>query len=109
MEIADWMLGLAVSEYGLIAILEDVMSVYRIHGQGQWAGLSKENQTATMLLAIDKYDAFFEKRYTKNFDMLRKQLTPSKKSLASNIKPFIPPFLWVMAKNIIPPLLVKHK
>jgi len=85
MEIADWMLGMAVSEYGLIGILSGVMSVYRIHRQGNWAGQTKKNQSTLIAKAVDKYDAFFQYKYTNNFNVLRKQHISSKQPIAARI------------------------
>ena len=108
MEIADWMLGMAVSEQGLIAILKDVMSVYRIHGQGQWAGLTTVSQHKALFRIIDEYNRFFEGRYSQQFEKLKHSLKPSRNSGLRIFKSYLPPFILSITKGLIPPALKKN-
>lgn len=107
MEIADWMLGMAVSEYGLIAILEDVMSVYRIHGHGQWAGLTAASQHESLYRIIDEYNRFFEGRYSQHFEKLKNSLRPARKSFLRAIKNYLPPIVLSIVKAFLPPAFKK--
>lgn len=107
MEIADWMLGMAVSEQGLIAILKDVMSVYRIHGQGQWAGLTAASQHEALFNIIDEYNRFFEGRYSQHFEKLKSSLRPVRKSVLRAFKNYLPPIVLSIVKAFLPPAFKK--
>ncbi len=41
---ADWMFNMHVAEWGGIAFLKELHSVYRLHSKGQWTGLTKASQ-----------------------------------------------------------------
>jgi glycosyltransferase involved in cell wall biosynthesis len=107
MEIADWMLGMAVSREGLIAVLQDVMSVYRIHGNGQWAGLDKEKQIKKALEIIDQYNHFFDGQYAKEFSKCKAQLLSQDRPKRSlDLKQFLPPIIIGLLRWIIPPAFI---
>ena len=40
MEIADWMLGMYMGQFGSLLYLKEVTSAYRIHDSGQWSRMS---------------------------------------------------------------------
>lgn len=51
---ADWIFNMYVSEWGGIAFLKELHSVYRLHSKGQWTGLSKTAQAELFDLARKK-------------------------------------------------------
>lgn len=73
MSIADWMLGVTMAEYGDIAILKEVTSVYRIKASGVWAGLSRWNQLRVVLKYAEKYDEYQQYRYHEQWLLFRKK------------------------------------
>lgn len=71
---ADWMLGLALGEWGYIAKLKDLSSVYRISNKGLWSRKSKKQKLHDLNETISRYDKFLEYRYSKEFSSLRRIL-----------------------------------
>jgi hypothetical protein len=101
------MLGMAVSREGLIAVLQDVMSVYRIHGKGQWAGLDKEKQIKKALEIIDQYNHFFDGQYAEEFSKCKARLLSQDRPKRSlDLKQFLPPIIIGLLRWIIPPAFI---
>ncbi len=93
MEIADWMLGMVMGQYGAIAFQKEVTSAYRIHDGGQWSKMNEQQQAQTVLNIIDDYDRFLEYKYTKDFALHKKRLNIriyGDKSLRGRIKRLTP-------------------
>jgi glycosyltransferase involved in cell wall biosynthesis len=64
LKMADWPLHILAARSGKIFLMDEVMSVYRIHPGGVWSSLSPADQfqaTKQMLRKLDKYLGF---RYT---------------------------------------------
>jgi len=70
----DWMFNMAISEFGKIGFIDEVMSVYRIHGGGAWSGNSEEKKLLDWIECIDVYDEFFKRKYKKEFRNLKKRI-----------------------------------
>jgi hypothetical protein len=61
LKMGDWPLHILVGRAGKIHLMDDVMSVYRIHRGGIWSSLSHLDQlraTTGMLTALDKHLGF---------------------------------------------------
>lgn len=71
---ADWMLGLALGEWGYIAKLKDLSSVYRISPSGLWSKKTKKQRFDDLNQTINRYDKFLEYRYSKEFSAYRRIL-----------------------------------
>jgi glycosyltransferase involved in cell wall biosynthesis len=71
---ADWMLGLALGEWGYIAKLKDLSSVYRISQSGLWSRKTKKQRLHDLNETVTRYDQFLEYRYSKEFSALRRIL-----------------------------------
>lgn len=63
MPIADWMLGVMLSQRGYIGIIKGSTNVYRIKSSGVWAGRSKWKQHRILLRYADMYDRFQDGKY----------------------------------------------
>jgi glycosyltransferase involved in cell wall biosynthesis len=79
---ADWMLGLALGQWGYIAKLKDLSSVYRISQSGLWSQKTKKQKLFDLNETVERYDTFLEYRYTKEFSTLKRilwleQFTPA--------------------------------
>lgn len=74
MNIADWMLGMYMGQFGYLAYLKDITSAYRIHDKGLWSKLDEEAQFKRVLELIDIYDNYFGFKYKEYFDRHRKRL-----------------------------------
>jgi len=106
MGFADWFLGLALGQYGLIAKLKEVSSVYRIHSQGAWSSSSKTEQIQSMLELIDKYNKCLNYKFNTEFLELKNHLTSTTNKTISNKnkwKNLCPPIIIVILKLLIPP------
>jgi glycosyltransferase involved in cell wall biosynthesis len=104
LQIADWILGMTLGQYGLIAYLKDAMSVYRINPNGQWGKLSSTEQNQTILRLIDVYNEFLEFRFDKEFTQYRDRLLNTKNyhSLKHGYVEFIPPIIVSLFRWLIP-------
>ncbi len=71
---ADWMLGLALGQWGYIAKLKDLSSVYRISQSGLWSRKTKKQRLHDLNETITRYDKCLEYRYTKEFSSHRRIL-----------------------------------
>jgi len=69
---ADWMLGLALGQWGYIAKLKDLSSVYRISQNGLWSRKTKKQRLHDLKETISRYDAFLQYRYEKEFSTLKR-------------------------------------
>jgi len=110
----DWSLGLSLGLYGLIAKLNEPMSIYRKRKMGYWSGLSDLEQKQKILYRIDKYDLIFSGIYVDEFFLLRKSLMNKEEknekieiSRRKIIKQFIPPILCSILKYLCPPYFLK--
>lgn len=63
LNMADWELGVFMAQYGLLAILKESTSVYRISEKGQWAGLGSNEKKRQLLRDLHAMDVFFGKKY----------------------------------------------
>lgn len=63
--IADWMLGVMLSQQGPIAILRESTSVYRTNEHSQWASLKPYEQIKSLLTLSSTYDNFQNGLYHK--------------------------------------------
>lgn len=71
LSMADWLLGMALGQYGLLAKLKEPMSVYRIHSKGTWSKKPKSMQLKSMIKISYKYDEFLNHHFKREFKDLR--------------------------------------
>lgn len=98
--IADLFLGIYLGNYGLIAKLNNYMSVYRIHKNGLWSGnnLSKNNDELIKLL--EKYDSILDYKYKNEFEIYKYKISYIK---SKRISQYVPPIVIKWIKLFIPP------
>lgn len=101
-EIADWMLGISMGQFGLLAKQKDPMTVYRIHPSGLWSGLSKKGGSDKILELANVYNEFLEFRFDKEFSELKKGWL-KKNNLKNSIIGYLPPVFVFILKLLIPP------
>lgn len=68
---ADWELGMFVAQYGPMAKLREVTSIYRVKPSGQWVRLNDNERMASRLATIDAMDDFFDRKYHTSFLIVR--------------------------------------
>jgi glycosyltransferase involved in cell wall biosynthesis len=93
---ADWMLGMALGQWGYIAKLRDLSSVYRISSSGLWSKKSKKQKLNDLNTTITRYDTFLEYRYTKEFSTLRRILW---------LEEFAPPLFMKVFRRLYFPII----
>ncbi|MDU1889299.1 MAG: glycosyltransferase [Dysgonomonas sp.] len=96
MEIADWMLGMYMGQFGTLLYLKDVTSAYRIHDNGQWSRMSEREQCQRVIELINEYDKYFNYKYTEAFTKHKRRLEIllyGDKSLRGRLKSITPEFI----------------
>lgn len=63
----DWMINIAVSQYGLIGYIPKAMSVHPVLDSGAWSSKSELQQLNTVLNCIDQYNRFLKYKYNSEF------------------------------------------
>lgn len=103
MPIADWLIGMVLCEYGPIAVLNDCMSVYRIHKNGQWSKMNEKEQLEKMNELMEKYDQYLEHKYHHEFTLHKRRLNgaiePPVPIAGYSIRDFLPPVILRMFKK----------
>jgi glycosyltransferase involved in cell wall biosynthesis len=64
----DWLFNLSLSRFGLIGYLPQILSVYRQHAAGSWAGMEMEQKLGDTASLIPVYDQFLGRIYSDNFN-----------------------------------------
>jgi glycosyltransferase involved in cell wall biosynthesis len=110
LEIADWIIGMVLSRNGYIAVLDEVMSVYRIHNNGHWTKMTTKQQVDKTIILIDKYNQYLEYKYDKEFCRYKKKLNKSIKETLSkfSIFSFIHPPIKHALKLIFPKVFIRY-
>jgi hypothetical protein len=79
MKVYDWMFNIVNAQFGLIGFLPEVMSAYRQHGAGTYAGMSAEEQENETLSVIDLYNEYLGGRFTDDFFHFKQRILDSRK------------------------------
>lgn len=94
--LADWMLGVMLSQKGLIAILKESTSVYRQNPHSKWAALSRNEQISQLINLAESYDKYQNGLYHEEWAYFIKNLKRSKYKF---YKKFLPkPFINIIIK-----------
>lgn len=101
---ADWMLGVMLSQQGLLGLLKESTSVYRTNSNSMWASLNSEQKIDLQIKCIDQYDRFQENFYHQYWEEYKNKLL---KRHSSSIKDYLPPFIKYFIKLFIPPIFWK--
>lgn len=112
----DWLINMAVAQYGLIAYLPEIMSVYRLHPNGTWTQKSQIEKIQDIIKTIDIYNKFFNYRYNLEFTeqknrlyvLLTKLTISNKVSLRKLIKDYVPPIIIKIIELLIPPKVLNN-
>ncbi|MDN3656732.1 glycosyltransferase [Ferruginibacter paludis] len=100
--VADWMIGMVLSEFGVVAILNEYLSVYRIHKNGQWSQLNEQEQIKKMNELIDQYDHYLGYRYHTEFVTHKQRLNGTAKQVVPSrgyrLRDFVPPVMMKVLK-----------
>lgn len=69
-DMADWELGILVSEYGIIGKLKDCTSVYRINENGEWTNLDSVGRFESRMSSINVINNITNNKYKNQFSLL---------------------------------------
>lgn len=81
LSIADWMLGVMLSQYGLLALIKEPSSVYRMNSQSKWASLTPNEQKERVKKLSIEYDNYQEGKFHHYWEIYRMNLEQKKTSL----------------------------
>lgn len=81
----DWIINICVGSIGDIIFLHEPMSVYRVHGNGNWSGMSTLPKLESQLALIPAYDALTGGRFTEDFMKLSDKLHRDCETVRQNI------------------------
>lgn len=70
----DWMINLFFSQFGQIAYLKKILSVYRQHKKGEWSARPELEKINDLLSHIKDYNCFFDYSYDKFFQVYNLKL-----------------------------------
>lgn len=104
MEIADWMLGMYMGQYGPLLYLREVTSAYRIHDNGQWSKMDDRTQCLRIIELINEYDKYFGYKYTEAFTKHKRRLEIllyGDKTIKGRLKSITPSFIRSMYRKIL--------
>ena len=90
--IADWMLGVMLSQQGSIALLKESTSVYRTNENSTWASLSEKQRVKRMLDLSRQYDKYQNGQYHIYWKRYRRKL------INRNKRYLMPPLLYKFLK-----------
>lgn len=99
MPIADWMLGVMLSQRGDIGIIKGSTNVYRIKASGVWAGRSKWKQHKIMLQYAHMYDKFQKGEYHREWSQFEQDLRQDARRNWMHYLPSWLQLLWGKIKN----------
>ena len=71
---ADWGLGIALGQYGLLGKLKETMSVHRVHKEGFWNSSSFKQKQTRLINRIDAYNKYFNYHFDKEFMQFKRKL-----------------------------------
>ena len=63
----DWIINLKMSQFGKICCFLQPQSVYRLHSNGVWSGMSHVDQLKDVINAIEKYDRLTNYEFSNSF------------------------------------------
>ena len=102
--IADWMLGVMLSQQGLLAILKESTSVYRTNENSQWASLTKRKQYKRLLFLAKLYDEYQNGKY---HEYWKHFIAKTKKRYRCKLRDYLPPFIYQLLKTTYSSIIKK--
>jgi glycosyltransferase involved in cell wall biosynthesis len=100
--IADWMLGVMLSQQGLIGLLRESSSVYRANSNSQWASMDRKRQIKQLLDLSKQYDAFQNGKYHQHWKQYRRTL------INKNKRYLMPPLMYKLMKKLAEYIKSRH-
>ena len=107
-DLLDWILYIALSEYGVLVRLKQITSIYRINSGGCWTKMTDEQQNEYRCKVLTSYDDLLEGKYHAEIEKT-KLLLANKKSYKDVLKQYIPPMFIDLLHWICPPIIIKKR
>ena len=85
LDFADWELGMYLAQYGPMAKLREVSSIYRVKSSGQWVKLNDDERAASRIATIDAMDEFFGRKYHDSFLVVRNRVEKKERFSYTNV------------------------
>lgn len=115
----DWIINVVLARTCVIGLLEEPMSVYRLHALGAWTQTPHIEKLKNQLRLIPAYDALTDRVFHDDFEMLEVRLRHAIKTShfseatdavgrpvvrsALALLRFMPPVVLVIVKALVPP------
>jgi len=101
--------NLAVAQYGLICQLGEIMSVYRVHNNGEWSKMNRLMRLKMEYDCAESYNKYFELKYNVEFLSLQSYIQSEIEKIENkkrfnwrSIKRYCPPIAIMIIKLFIP-------
>ena len=112
----DWLVNICIARSGPIGVLHRPMSVYNIHPNGVWGGLSELEKMRKQLAVIEDYDDVTGRVFHAEFALISKGLRAYLRSkswrrwssaahVSAVILAFVPPIVLKLVPLLVPPAL----
>jgi glycosyltransferase involved in cell wall biosynthesis len=85
----EWMINISIGQFGVMARINEPMSVYRISSAGTWSGKTPEEQLTGMIGIIDEYNKILEYKYANYFEKKKKLLSKELMTIKQPKKRFV--------------------
>jgi glycosyltransferase involved in cell wall biosynthesis/SAM-dependent methyltransferase len=83
--IGDWMFNIYYSQFGDIGHIKEIMSVYRKHNKGVWAGGNHEEQNFLLWNLIEDYNKFTSYNYDPEFSIVQRRIESAYTSVFTKV------------------------
>lgn len=100
----DWVLGIYLSKYGLIAQLPDLTSIYRVHQEGVYSGTSTKQKLKSRRESINLVYKFIDQNFYNLLNLVEQEFD-EKKIKRKRCLSYIPTFIVKLYKLLTPPVL----
>jgi glycosyltransferase involved in cell wall biosynthesis len=106
----DWAVNICVGIHGFLGFLNEPLSVYRVHKNGAWNGMSAIEQLKEQLVIIPEYDHLtgmqFHAAFTERLKKLRESI--DRPPLVGRLREWCPPIgIWLM-RGLLPPAILRR-
>jgi glycosyltransferase involved in cell wall biosynthesis len=107
----DWIVNIAMAQFGFLGRLNTIMSVYRLSETGTWSNKKLQEKLSETVKLIPDYDRILEHKYTNLFQQKIRLLQDQIKKINTNqnsLKSFFPPIIISLVKLLTPPVLLNY-
>ena len=101
----DWIFNICMGMQGMIAFLMEPLSVYRVHGGGNWSGLPERKKLQDQIALIEPYDVLTNHVFHSDFETVKYHLNNALGHETRQSQASMGRVAYLIYKNLCPPLL----